>query len=402
MSEPFNFTKASIESLGLPSPGQRAVYRDAKAKGLQLRVSAHGVKTFSVFRRIKGGPPERVTLGRYPQMTIEQARRKAAEINAAIEFGANPAQAKRAHKAELTFADLFADYLERHAKPNKRTWEEDVEKYQRHIENTLGRKPLSLITRGDIAGIHATLTRASKPTTANRVLALISSILGRGVEWGFLDSNPAKGIRRNVEKSRDRFLQSDELPRFFQALAEEENDTVRDYFLLSLLTGARRSNVLAMRWTDINMNEQLWRIPDTKNGTPQNVTLTAEAMVILKARRINAAPDAVYVLPGPGKTGHYVEPRKGWERIVKRAHLSEIRIHDLRRTLGSWQAKTGASLAIIGKSLNHKNHQTTAIYARLDLDPVRQSVSAATAAMFEPGGLNESNVVPLKRSQGGP
>jgi hypothetical protein len=89
-----------------------------------------------------------VTLGRFPEMTIEQARRKAAEINAAIEGGANPAQAKRAHKAQLTFADLFADYIERHAKPNKKTWEEDLDKYERHIAGTLGRKPLSMITWG--------------------------------------------------------------------------------------------------------------------------------------------------------------------------------------------------------------------------------------------------------------
>ena len=397
MSTAFNFTKAALEALPVPSPGQRLVYRDLKTKGLQLRISPHGIRTFSVFRRVKGGPPERITLGRFPEMTVEQARKKASEINAAIEFGANPAEAKRAHKAELTFGDLFADYIERHAKPNKRTWDEDVEKYQRHVETALGKKPLSLITRGDVAGIHAAMTRAGKATTANRVLALISSVFGRGIEWGIITVNPAKGIRRNVEKSRDRFLQADELPRFFHALAAEENDTVRDYFLLALLTGARRSNVLAMRWADINFAEGLWRIPETKNGTPQQVTLTTEALAILQARRNAAASEAVYVLPGSGKTGHFAEPRKGWERLLHRAGLTEIRIHDLRRTLGSWQAKTGASLAIIGKSLNHKSHQTTAIYARLDLDPVRQSVTTATAAMLEAGGLPKG--LPLKRER---
>ena len=96
-----------------------------------------------------------------------------------------------------------------------------------------------------------------------------------------------------------------------------------------------------------------------------------------------------------------MEPKKGWKRILERAGIDNLRIHDLRRTLGSWQAKTGASLAIIGKSLNHKNQNTTAIYARLDLDPVRDSINKATSAMLTAAGLRQSaDAVPLKRSKG--
>jgi integrase len=105
-----------------------------------------------------------------------------------------------------------------------------------------------------------------------------------------------------------------------------------------------------------------------------------------------------FVFPGRGKTGHLAEPKKGWQRILSRADLGDLRIHDLRRTLGSWQAKQGASLAIIGKSLNHKNQNTTAIYARLDLDPVRESVNGANTAMFEAGGLKGgAEIFKLKR-----
>ena len=239
---------------------------------------------------------------------------------------------------------------------------------------------------------------AGHATVANRVLALASSVLGRGVEWGHIETNPARGIRRNKEYSRDRFIQSDELPRFFKAVGEEENTGIRDYFLLSLLTGARRANVLSMRWQEVNMKRGEWRITVTKNGTPQTVPLIPEALEILRIRLVAAEKDAVFVFPGPGKKGHLIEPRKGWLRILKRAKLSDLRIHDLRRTLGSWQAKTGASLAIIGKSLNHKNQQTTAIYARLDLDPVRQSMETATSAMLEAGGLKKlGEVVAIKK-----
>ena len=97
-----------------------------------------------------------------------------------------------------------------------------------------------------------------------------------------------------------------------------------------------------------------------------------------------------FVFPGEGVTKHIVEPKKAWATLLKAAGIENLRIHDLRRTLGSWQARTGASLPIIGKSLNHKTHQATAIYARLDLDPVRQSVNTATAAMMEAAGLKKT------------
>lgn len=386
----FNFTKSRLNALPLPKAGTRATYSDAKATGLQIRITSGGVKTFSVFRRIKGGQPERVTLGRFSDMTIEQARGMAADINAAVERGANPAEAKRAHKAELTFADLFAEYIERHAKPGKRTWAEDKQRYVQYFEKPLGKVKLSKITRARISAIHGSITMAGHPAVANRVLALASSVLGRAIEWGHLESNPARGIRRNKESGRDRFLQSDELPRFFAALAAEENTGIRDYFLLSLLTGARRANVLSMRWQDVNAERGEWRIGMTKNGTPQTVPLMPEALEILRIRKEAAGPAATFVFPGPGKLGHLIEPRKGWLRILARAGLSNLRIHDLRRTLGSWQAKTGASMAIIGKSLNHKSQQTTAIYARLDLDPVRQSMETATSAMLKAAGVKKS------------
>lgn len=398
MTNKINFTKAAINVLPLPDLGKRVTYHDTKVSGLQLRVTSNGIKTFSLFRRIKSGTAERITLGRYPDMTIEQARMQAAEMNLSIANGANPAEVKRGRKAELTFSDLFSEYLERHSKPRKKTWQEDVQKYEAYLAKPLGTKKLSTIDRRQVASIHSNVTKMGHDITANRVLALISSVFGWAISAGLWESNPALGIRRNKERSRDRFIQGDELPRFFQALSSENNETIRDYVLLSLLTGARRSNVLSMRWEDINFDRAEWRIAETKNGTPQTVTLSPEAIEVLRNRI--PAEAAIFVFPGIGKQGHLAEPKKGWQRILDRAGISNLRIHDLRRTLGSWQAKQGASLAIIGKSLNHKNQSTTAIYARLDLDPVRDSVNSATNAMLAAAGLKDSaDVVKLNRKQ---
>ena len=397
MATKINFTKAAIDALTLPEPGKRTDYQDAKTTGLQLRITSSGVKTLSVLRRING-VLERITLGRYPGLTIEQARRKAAEINSDIAKGLNPGAVKRGRKAEYTFAELFSEYLDRHSKLNKKTWAEDESQFNNYLIKPLGSKKLSAINRASIAAIHSSITKAGHPTTANRVKALLSSVFGWAISAGLWESNPALGIKLNKENSRDRFIQGDELPRFFQALADEQNDTMRDYFLLSLLTGARRSNVLAMQWADVNLGRAEWRIKETKNGTPQTVTLSPEALTVLLNRK--PSEPTAFVFPGTGSSGRLAEPKKGWQRILERAGIDDLRIHDLRRTLGSWQAKTGASLAIIGKSLNHKNQSTTAIYARLDLDPVRDSVNTATSAMMAAAGLTKAaDVLPLKRSK---
>lgn len=387
MAKKINFTKAEFDALPIPEKGKRDDYLDLKVSGLNLRVSHTGLKTFSVLRRTKSGVLERVTLDRYPHMTIEQARKQAMQINIAIAEGENPAMAKRKANQERTFADLFSEYVIRHAKPNKRTWQDDVQRFEKHLVD-IGKIKLSKITRADIANLHSKITLSGHSHSANRTAALISSVFGWAIDAGLVENNPASGIRKNKEKSRDRFIAVDELPRFFESLSMEPNQTIRDYVLISLLTGARKSNVCAMKWSEINFDRAEWRIEETKNGTPQTVALSPEVIEILLNRK---PPDqAEFVFSGIGKSGHLEEPKKGWKRIVERAGIDNLRIHDLRRTLGSWQAKTGASLAIIGKSLNHKNQNTTAIYARLDLDPVRDSINTATNAILTAAGLKDS------------
>jgi integrase len=447
MAERIKFTDRTIAALPPPEPGRRAEYADTETDGLRLRITSSGVKTFSLLRRIRNGPMERITLGRFPDaIKTEAARTRAAKLNGVIADGANPGEVKRANRTEPTFAVLFAEYIERHAKLKKRTWREDEQKYRDYLERPLGRKKVSRIARADLATIHSAITSAGHPTVANRVKDLVSSVFGRAIAWGYLDSNPAKGIEENTEKSRDRFLKPGELPRLFAALDGEPNSAFRDYFLLALLTGARRDNVRAMRWTDLDLERGEWVIPMTKNGEPQRVPLVPEAVAILKARQEESADGARFVFPASradSKHGHMSGERKAWLRLLDRdeaaqlrariqaigakadadgpessadelrrlrtlakrlktntdgARLDDIRIHDLRRTMGSWQARTGASMVIIGKSLGHKSHQSTAVYARLDLDPVRAAMETATAAMWRAAKQQPSaDVLPIKK-----
>lgn len=386
----FHFTRESIDALPLPTNGQRAYYYDAKVRGLAVAVSALGKKTFILYRKVTGRP-ERITIGPYTDLSIEQARNRADEMNGSIASGTNPAAHRRQVRDEMTLGELFDTFLELHSKKHKKTWSDDIGVFNRHLAGWKLRK-ISTIRKMDVVALHSRIGRTRGKYAANRVIELLCAMFNKAHdEWEWEGTNPAASVQAYPERKRDRFLQGDELPAFFNSLAQELNETVRDYVLVSLLTGARRSNVEAMRWSEISWSRATWTIPETKSGEPVTVALSPVALRILETR--HAASTAEWVFPGRGKTGHLVEPKTAWKRILKRAGLSDLRLHDLRRTLGSWQAATGASLPIIGKSLGHKSLGATQIYARLDLDPVRAAVNRATDAMLLAGGLHPAGLL---------
>ena len=372
-----NFTKAVIGAAVAPEGG-RCYLHDQKESGLVLQITATGRKSFQLYKKHQGRPV-RVTLGTWPEITVEQARKKAREAKVELADGRNPNDALRQERQEMTFADLFSQYMERHAKVRKRTWQEDQNQFDRYL-GAFAKKKLSAITRKDVAALHGKIGKTA-PTAANRLLALLSSVFGRAIEFGLWEgNNPCVAIRKFPEEARDRFLSKDELRRFFEVLEHYSHEIARDTILVALLTGVRRSNVHEMKWADIDWEEATWRIGWTKNGTPQTVALVEPVVELLRERHRRAT--SVFVFPGRGRTGHYVEVKTAWKTLLKRAGIENARFHDLRRTMGSWQARTGASLPIIGKSLNHKSQSTTAIYARLDLDPARSAMEKAVDAML--------------------
>ena len=389
-----NFTKKTIEALPQKLTGARAYYWDSKTRGLGIAVTATGKKTFLLYRKIRGRP-ERINIGPYPDLSVEQARGRASELNAAIARGENPAEQKRAARGQMTLAELFDTYLEKYAKVHKRSWRTDEAQFRRYLTHWTHRK-LSEIMRADVRLLHTRVGRLRGHYAANRLLALLHKLFAFASEEGWEQPNPAHGIRRFQEKQRDRFLDAEELRRFFPSLAQEPNPTVRDFLLICLLTGARSGNVKAMRWEEINWNRASWTIPEPKNSEPNTIPLVDEALAVLGARKTdperNPSPESAYVFPRRDRTRHLADPKDRWRELLRRAKIRDFRLHDLRRTLGSWQAATGASLVVIGKTLGHKRPETTAIYARLDLEPVRKSLTAATRALLTAGGIAPDHV----------
>lgn len=375
-----NFTKRVIDALPLPVEGKRTYHYDTKVRGLELMITSSGTRSFKVYRKLHD-KPVRVSLGKYPEMSIEEARLAAQKVITEMLKGHNPNVEKKKLRAETTFGELFKLYMDNYSKHHKKTWQSDERDVPRFLEHWFNRK-LSAISRQDVTSIHERVRQENGLYQANRLLARIHIIFNKAIEWGWAGLNPAQGVKKFKEKSRDRFLHPDELPRFFESLDAETNPTIRDYIYVSLFTGARRSNVLAMRWEDINFERKEWLVRETKNGEAQRIHLIERVIDILKTRQ-KVFGKREWVFEGPGSSGHLMEPKKGWKRILERAEIKDLRLHDLRRTLGSWQAATGANSYMIGQSLGHKNQASTAVYARLNIDPVRDSVEKATQAMMQ-------------------
>jgi integrase len=379
-------TKKFINDVDIPAGKRTADVYDEAIPKMVLRVTPTA-KTFYVVKR-DAGQMQWVKLGRWPELQLEAAREAAAKVLGAFAAGENPAAVRRAQRAEQTFAEVFGDFLQnRLNRQNKPLSDKTKADYTNVVELYMGamsKRKLSEITADDVARLHRVASRTT-PAGANKLRAVISSVFSYAIRKKlFKGQKPTLEVARNPEVSRSRFLSESELPRFFDALNGLSNPMMRDFFLLAILTGARRSNLCAMHWRDVSIEDRTWVIPKTKNGDPQTVALTAEAIGALENRMATTGGQG-WVFPSSGKTGHLIEPKKAWASLCAAAKLDNLRIHDLRRTLATWQVSTGANVVLIAKTLGHKSLRSTEVYARADQDPVRRSMQTATAAILSAG-----------------
>jgi len=384
--------KFSVKALeGISPHSAKKIYAyDTDVRGLVLEVTPNGNKTFQLYRWAFGRPM-RIKLGLFGEISIDAVRRMAAEKIAMIAQGQNPQLAKQEARAEPTFGELFAAYIEKYKKPRRpKSWEQDQNNYDLHLAGWKARR-LSEVTRDAVAALSAKVG-AKHPYLANRLLALISTMFNQihNIGIAYDGPNPAKGVQKWPEQKREKYIAPDAMPKFFAALDELRDEATADFFRIALFTGQRRANVQGMRWDQIDLDRGLWVIPDTKANRPHTVPLVAEAVAVL--RRLRKATDGPWVFPSPfSESGHIVEPKKAWKAVLTKAGLTGLRLHDLRHTLASWQAAAGTSLAIIGKGLGHTQVSTTQRYAHLDSDPVREAMSRAIKGMTDAGNKKKKS-----------
>lgn len=375
MANKINFGKRIIDALPIPEEG-RTRYHDTGHRFLYLDVFSSGRITFQYVRKIDG-KMKFIKIGNYPEMTPTEARIEADKKSNECSRG-EPISSKKTSK---NFSDLFSDYLEKHLKPNTRTWTEDLRRFNVYLP-PLHEMPLKAITPQTIRDFHKKLAKERGEVSANRIIQLVRRTFNFYIDEGAYIPNPAARLKKFQERSRERILDAIEIRRFFDALKTLPPDW-QEFFKLALFTGARRANVQAAKWEHLDIERRIWTIPkeEFKTGDKTEVILSDEAIEILLRRLKKKKSD--YVFPSRGKSGHITEVKQIWKKLLTAAGISDFHLHDLRRTFGSYQAKTGASLPIIGKSLGHRGTDATAIYARMDIEPVRESVEKATAAIMK-------------------
>lgn len=398
-----HLTDSVVKALKAPATGNHITYDD-KVKGFGARVTAAGARAFILNYRTRSGRERRFTIGAFPGWKVSAARFEASELKKRVDRGEDPMAEIQAGRAAPTVADMCERFEKEHLPRLRPGTQTD---YKAAIDNDILPAMRSLkvadVTFSDIDALHRKMTAAGSPYLANRRVAVLSKMFALGIRWRMRPDNPAKGIERNQEMKRHRYLSGDELARLTIALAEHPDRQAANIVRLLLLTGARRGEVQSARWADLDLGEGVWTKPaaTTKQKRTHRVPLSAPARLLLSEIHAEGVAKAKkkglkvseYVFPGRGGVGHRIEIKTNWAELCKAAKIADARMHDLRHTYASILASAGDSLPVIGALLGHTQAATTARYAHLFDDPLRAATERAGAAI---GGGPSAQVVSIK------
>jgi integrase len=380
-----------------PQTGYQVLYDD-EVPGLGLRITAGGARSFILnYRRKSDGRERRKTIGSFPAWTTALARAEAKRLRRDIDLGADPLAEVERSRAEPTLADIIErDLIEiTSVRPSTlRTWRNQI---QADILPALGRMKINAITTEDIANLHRKISARGALICANRVVATLSAFMGRAIERGLREEpNPVSGfIKRrgmNKEHPRERYLSPSEIERLATALDGETDRQAANAIKLLWLTGSRRGETLAARWSDFDLVEGRWLKPGhtTKNATDHGVPLSAAALALLHGMYQQCDQSSPYVFPAVninGELTHRTRVDRSWDRIRATAEIKNLRLHDLRHAFATAVHDAGAPLAVVGRLLGHRNLRSTQRYSHATERGLRVAVEYAAEAI--------GNVVPL-------
>lgn len=401
-------TDSVVKDLEKPETGNRITY-DTEVKGFGCRVTAAGARSFILNYRTRSGRERRYTIGSHPDWKVSAARKEATELKVAIDRGEDPLATIEADRGAKTVADLAKQFREDYL-PKKRP--STVKNYNllldKFILPELKHHKVAEVTYSDVDGLHRKVTRGGAPYQANRSMAVLSKMFALAVKWGWRPDNPARGIERNPEEKRHRYLSPAELAKLTEALTKIEDQQGADVIRLLILTGARSGEAMSATWDQFDLEGGVWTKPGstTKQKTLHRVPLSAPARQLLAgikkaaetAAKAKGKDMSAFVFPGRGSE-HRREIKYAWAdaciaagivtmETVKgpRGERVEVkpsaRIHDLRHTYASLLASSGKSLPIIGALLGHSQPATTARYSHLMDDPLREATDSIGALVM--------------------
>lgn len=407
-----SFTEAAIQRLAPPTDKPQALIYDTRVPKLALMIGRTGSKVFYWYGRVQGEhKPIRFPIGNASDFSVDSARTEAMRIGVEAAKGINPLrqrqEARAKARATVLLGTLWNEYLAKHLKvrATDNTIRSDTSLYNTTLAAWKGRA-VDSITEQDCRALHTKIgadcghrakDKKARSGDGHRTANRAMQLLRRLYRWARLPSPiPEGAIDWFDEPERDRFLLPDEMQRYIAAVEQEPDEALRDYLLLSLFTGARKGSLSAMEWSEIDFGAGLWTIPadKSKSRRPVALPLAPEAIKILKRRLKDQTADSKrekreptqWVFPARSrhsKSGHITQPRYAHDRACKLAGIDDLHLHDLRRTAAAYQAASGASLIHIAKALGHTGTQATGIYARLQTEAVRETVTKGVSAMMK-------------------
>jgi len=398
-------TKTTIDKISSPASG-KVFYRDSALKGFGLAVWPSSAKAFIVEKRING-KVKRITLGRYGELTVEQARKEAAKLLGQIASGKDPTADKQEAKLKVvTLGQTYQYYILTRKDLKPKT----LYDYQRVMEVAFPAwqdKPLLAITKDKVAKRHAKLGEENGEAYANlsmRVLrALFNFAAGQYEDAqgrSLITENPVKRLSQTrawyrVER-RQTVIKPHDLAAWFQAVQQLPNETLRDYLVLTLFTGLRRQEAARLTWNDVDLVGKTLTIGDTKNHQAHTLPLS-DFLDDLLTQRKNAAISP-YVFPGSGKDGYIVEPRKQMAKVTDWSGVA-FTVHDLRRTFITTAESLDISAYAVKRLVNHKrNGDVTAGYIVTDVERLRKPMQQITDYLLIAAGVKPgAAVIPLAR-----
>jgi integrase len=357
---------------------------DSIVSGFGVRITAGGAIAFILNYRVKAtGVERRYTIGSYPDWNTGAAREKAKRLKREVDGGGDPLGEVKASRDAPTVAELCHRFEAEHVEKLRQRTQADYRGIIRNdIVPVLGKLKVAAVDFEHVERLHRKISERAR-IRANRTLAVLSKMFALAIKWRLRPDNPCRGVERNREDARKRYLKPDELERLTKALAEHPNKDAADIFRLLLLTGARSGEALGATWDQFDLEEGVWTKPATATKQKQRheVPLNAPARQLL-ARRLSNRRDTSSPWVFPGRRGqHRIKLDDSWQLICRAAGITGLRIHDLRHSYASTLVGAGFSLPTIGALLGHSQPQTTARYAHLLDDPLRKATERAGAIL---------------------
>lgn len=366
-----HMTDSLINELNVPE--DRIDYYDDVVVGLVLRLTKHGHKSWAYMYRT--GRRRRLTLGGFPSLTVADARKAAREAQRKVALGEDPGVAKKTLAHALSFNELADLFIDRYAKPNKRSWRQDARQLRVFCRRPWGSLPATSVDRAKVRELLAQVTRDRSGVISNRLASCISKVFAWGVAEGYLDDNPVVGLTRQKEYSRERVLNDREVVTFWKELAAAEarwlgagpreakppdalSPDVVFWLRLRFVTAQRGGDVADLEWPDVDLERVFWEIPGErfKNGRAHVCPFGPWALEMLRKRRASRVEDR-YVCQG----GRGLAARSG---LGPAFSLENFDPHDLRRTASTRLAQCGVTQFMIARVLGHVDSTVTGIYNR--------------------------------------